>query len=309
MKKKIFKFALKFLVSLLFLFYVIFKVQWKSVLSDVREIEVGMVFLYVIVVIFGMLISSYKWKVLANFKNIHQKLYVFFKFYLTGTFINNFMPSFIGGDTYKAYQIGKPEKRYIEAGSTVMMDRITGLFGATILALFFTLLNIKTVVHSRVLIIINIIVLISFILDILLAKVRNYSFWSRFAKYFPKKLVEFLSDLKTYNNNSQIIFKAIGIAFLFNVIGVALANYILFLSLGIHIGLLNYLSVIFLISVISSVPISINNVGIKEWAYITLFGVFGLAPAQVVTVAIISRFIQMFISFFALPAYLKRNKK
>ena len=94
-----------------------------------------------------------------------------------------------------------------------------------------------------------------------------------------------------------------------NFIGLAGANWVLFLALGVKIGILNYLSVIFLASVVSAMPISINNIGVKEWAYITFFGFFGLSAGAVVSVAITSRIIQMLLSFAAWPIYLKERKK
>jgi uncharacterized protein (TIRG00374 family) len=218
------------------------------------------------------------------------------------------MPSFVGGDSFKAYQIGKKQGKYKEAISSVVMDRITGLFGATILALFFTILNLKNVINNRTLIVVNLIIIFSFIFDIIIAKIRHYSFWSKIKKYFPDKFVAFVIDLGSYNNNSKILKKTIALGVIFNFVGMALANYILFLALDVQIGFLNYLSVIFLISIVSSVPISINNIGIKEWAYITFFGVFGLGASQVISVAVISRLIQMLLSFIALPVYLRKRK-
>lgn len=306
--KKYIKILFKIFISAVFLFWVIFKVDWLSVLKDIREIDIFYLIFYVAIVIFGMVISAYKWKLLAEFKGIKLKLFDYFKFYLTGTFINNFMPSFIGGDTFKAYQIGKEQGKYKEAVSSVVMDRITGLFGATILAIFFTLLNFKNVINNRTLIIVNSLILLSFLVDIIIAKIRHYSFWSYFKKYFPDKFVAFVIDLGSYNNSSRILKKTIVLGIIFNFVGMALANYILFLAFGIKIGILNYLSVIFLISIVSSVPISINNIGIKEWAYITFFGVFGLSSSGVIAVAITSRIIQMLLSFFALPIYLRRKR-
>jgi uncharacterized membrane protein YbhN (UPF0104 family) len=93
----------------------------------------------------------------------------------------------------------------------------------------------------------------------------------------------------------------------FALLGVAAANYVLFWSLGVKISLLDYLSVIFLISIVSAIPVSINNIGIKEWAYVTFFGFFGVNSAVVIAIAIISRFLQMLFSFFALPIYIKNK--
>jgi uncharacterized protein (TIRG00374 family) len=307
--KKYTKLIIKAVISVFFLFWVIYKVDWLSVWGYLRVINLVYLVGYILAVLLGMAICAHKWRTLANFKEIDLNFGHFFKYYLAGTFINNFMPSFIGGDTFKAYETGKLDGgRYIEAASSVAMDRITGVFAATLLALVFTLLNLRLVLANPVLLIVNLIVLLSFSIDIIIMIVRRKDFWSRFKKYFPEKFVAFMIDLGSYSSEHGVIKKTVLWGMTFDIVGIALANYILFASLGIKVGIVNYLSVIFLISIISSVPISINNVGIKEWAYITFFGLFGLTSASVVTVAILSRFIQMAISFFAMPVYLKSKK-
>ncbi|MDR3583417.1 MAG: lysylphosphatidylglycerol synthase transmembrane domain-containing protein [Candidatus Pacebacteria bacterium] len=306
--KKYTKRILKTIVSLIFLFWVIFKVNWAYAWKSFLTINAYYLIAYILVIILGMFICAYKWQILAKYKEINLNFGHFFKFYLAGTFINNFMPSFIGGDTFKAYETGKTDGRYIEAASSVMMDRITGLFAATILAIIFTLLNLKTVLGSPVLIIVNLAVLLSFSIDITIMLVRKKAFWSRFKKYFPEKFVAFMIDLGTYNGDHSVMNKTILLGMLFDFVGIALANYILFAALGIKIGMINYLSVIFLISIISSVPITINNIGIKAWSYIAFFGVFGLDSSLVATVSVLSSVIQVVISLFALPVYLRSKK-
>lgn len=308
MFKKYTKRILKVGVSAAFLFWVVFKVDWLSVLHDFQSIKWPFMAAYIAAILIGMLICAYRWKMLANYKEIKLSFGDFFKYYLTGTFINNFMPSFVGGDTFKAYETGKAQGKYIEAASAVIMDRITGLFGATILTIIFTALNWTRVISNKTLIIANALVVFSFLLDIIIMKIRDHSFWSRFKKYLPEKVIVFIIDLGTYNNDRRVFKKVVLLSFAFYFIGVALANYILFSALGIKIGIMDYLSVIFLISIISSIPVSINNIGIKEWAYIAFFGAFGVSASAAVTAAIISRFVQMLISFFALPVYLRRDK-
>jgi hypothetical protein len=71
---------------------------------------------------------------------------------------------------------------------------------------------------------------------------------------------------------------------------------------------MDYMSVIFLISIVSSIPISINNLGVKEWAYIFFFGLFGVELTLAVTVVILSRVVQMLMSFLAVPLYWQFRK-
>lgn len=307
MRKKI-KLGLKLLVTLGFLAWVVLKVDWTQILFYLRAIDFWKLAVYALVIILGIGISAYKWKLLGEFKGLRHNFGDYYRYYLTGTFINNFMPSFIGGDTFKAYETGRPEKKYIEAASAVMADRITGLIGMTILALFFSLLNLKTVLGNPFLLLINLALALSLFLDILIAKTRNFRVWKKFLDRLPQKIARFVIEIQDYSNASKVLAKTISFGIIFQFIGVAMANLLLFWALGIKIGIFNYLSVIFLISLISSIPISINNIGVKEWAYVTFFGIYGLDAAAVVTVAILSRIIQMVISFFALPTYL-RNKR
>ena len=316
MKKKSLKFLVKLLVSLGFLAWIIFRVNWQEVWELLSKIEIKFIAAYFIVLIAGIAISAYKWKKLAEFKKIKLSFADSFKFYLTGTFVNNFMPSFIGGDTYRAYQIGKTDKKYSEAASSVVMDRLTGLFSAMILSLVFSLINFNIISQKHILVVLNLIILASVVLVVLFFITRRAMFWKKFAmhkikvtKYIPENFLKFISELTHYHNGAGVLFRAVLWSFAFGIIGLAATNYILFLALGAKINPLDYLSVIFLISFISSIPISINNIGIKEWAYVSFFGFFGVGTSIVITVAILSRLLQMLLSFVALPIYLQSKNK
>lgn len=216
------------------------------------------------------------------------------------------MPSFIGGDTYRAYQIGRPEKKYAEAASSVVMDRLTGLIAATILALFFSLLNWRIVLHNNVLLFFNLAIIGFLAVDILIIKIRELPFLQKLsARYLPEKIRHFFRELQGYTHDHGILGRSIAWSGLFAMTGMALANLVLLRALGVQIGLLNYFSVIFLITIVSSIPVTINNIGLKEWAYVTFFGYFGVSSSPIILAAILGRFLQMLLSFTALPMYLK----
>lgn len=309
MEKKHIKTAIKFAVSLFFVVLVIFKTNWPEVLFYLKKIKLWQIFFYILVYVLSVAISSFKWQILSEFKGIKHSFNTYFKLYLTGTFINNFMPSFVAGDAYKAYEIAKPEGRYMEASSTVIMDRITGLIGAMILALVFSALNYKTLIDNDFLIFLDALIVLSLCTDVIVAglkkipAVRNWVM-----RTLPEKAVEFLRQIYRYSNNTAIIKKAVLWGMLFSLVGVAFLNYILFWGLGIEASFLDYMSVIFLISIVSALPITVNNIGLKEWAYITFFGIFGISSGAVVAISVISRFLQMLVSFTALPAYLRSRK-
>lgn len=306
--KKI-KTTIKIAVSVGFLSWIIWTTDWQEVSFYLKKINFWYLIAYVAILFTGFWISSYKWKLLANYKKIYFPHFYFFKLYFIGTFINNFMPSFIAGDAYKAYEIGEKKEAYSQAASTVMMDRITGLIGATILGILFALLNLSAVLKSKALIITSILLLVSLSVDLMMPKIRRIDFIRNFlSKFVPQKVITFIEEISEFSQNKKIITQSLYYSMLFSIVGVAILNYILFLALEIKISPLDYLSVIFITAIISALPISINNIGVKEWAYITFFGIFSINPAAVLTVAIISRTIQMAVSFLAFPLYLKNKK-
>lgn len=307
-KNKIFKFFLKLAVSLFFVAWLVLKVNWREVLDYASQISLVQIILYVAVLLFGMMISAYKWRVLAQFKDFDFPLKKYFQLYLTGTFLNNFFPSFIGGDTYRAYQLGKPERKYISATATVVMDRVTGLLGAMILSVVFAVINWEVVWQHQILLLIVAIV-VAILLGVLSLKfIVRFTFWKKLAEHTPKKVLEVIKDFAQYQESSTLK-TALLVSIVYGLVGLALVNWVLFSALGIKIGILNYLTVIFLISIVSSLPVSINNIGIKEWAYVTFFGFFGVSASAVVTIAIISRVLQMLVSFVALPMYLDSKRQ
>jgi hypothetical protein len=309
MNKKNLKFGLKAVLTLVFLTWAFYSVNWREFFDYIRKISVWQLALYLAVVVSGIWISSHKWKMLAQFKDIKISQWDAFKYYFAGTFINNFMPSFIGGDTFRAYQIGKPQKKYTEAISSVMMDRFTGLVAAMLLGLTFSAINYKAVLENPVLIIINAVIIIVLVVEVSLVRIKNISVIRKTVRrYLPEKVVKLLKDIETYDDNLQILVKSISWGVVFSVWGMALSNYILFMSLGIKISVINYLTVIFLITIISSVPLTINNIGIKEWAYVTFFGLFGISSSSAIAVAILSRLLQTILSFLALPIYIQSKK-
>lgn len=301
--KKALKMTIKLLISLLFVVWLIFKVDWKQVLQYISAVDIFQIGIYVLVLLLGIMISSVKWKMLLAYKHINISLKECFQLYLTGTLINNFLPSFIGGDTYRAYHAGKKNQKFSAAASSVVVDRISGMIAAMAFTLLFFVLNFKQMYADRLLFVINIANFAGLILFFILIKMK---FPKKIKEAVPQKLRALMKDFEEYGN-INLLFKVFLMSMLFSFVGLALVNYVLFFSLGIKISLMNYFSVIFLISIISSLPISINNIGIKEWAYITFFGLFGISSSAVISVAIISRFLQMIVSLLAIPFYI-RNK-
>ena len=308
-KKKISLPIFKFLVSLLFIAWLIYKVKWPVVLSYFRELDIWWMFAFTFLYALGVVISSYKWKILADFKKIPVKFYELFKIYLTGAFINNFFPSIIGGDTYRAYTLGKiSNKKYVEATSTVLVDRISGFLGVMVLILIFSLFSLDIVLKNPLLIIVNIIIILSFGFEFFIMILRMLPIWNFVKRFIPQSILHLIKDLSSYRQY-RILAKSLLWGIIFNFIGIGISTWMLFLDLHIAISFFHFMIAVSIVSIVSSIPISIGTIGIKEWSYITFFGIFGVNGEAAISIAIFGRFLQMLVSFFAVPFYLEEKQK
>jgi uncharacterized protein (TIRG00374 family) len=299
--------AIKFVVSALLVAFLIWAVDWRASWELVRSARVEYLLFYFVFVLVGIGISARKWQLLAEFQGFREKFFNFFTWYIVGTFFNNFFPSFIGGDGYRSYSLGNSSKAYGKATSTVVVDRLTGLLVTLLLAAVFSLYSFSLALDESIIMLLYCSLYLGSVLVLGLWYYKELPLADGIKKKIPQKAVTFLSELRMYLDTT-VLTRAFLWSLLFCMLGIALANFLLFEAIDVRIDFFSYLSMIFLISIISSLPISVGNWGVKEWAYIYLFGFFGVTLTQAVTVVLLGRFLQMLISLIGLPFYLKERR-
>ena len=303
MQKKILTLG-KVIVTLGLVYWLIQTVDWQGVRMELATVSWWMLGLYVVLQLLGNLISVRKWQIIAEYKGLSFSMKEGFFTYLTGAFVNNFFPSTIGGDTYRGPWLAKHTGARAAALSTVVFDRFIGLWTIALLGLILSFTLWESISTSLPLFL-TLFALVGFLLaDLVLTYVYCRPWFQGFIARIPvQKLRRFLEEIVFYTKKEVWLRTSLWSA-LFIFVGVGLSNYALFHALGMNVDFVPFLAVIFLVAVVSSVPVSINNIGIKEWAYVAFFGIIGVSVETAVTAALLSRFIQMLLSFLALPQYL-----
>lgn len=307
--KKYLLLLLKILVSVGLVFWLIERVDWTVVRAKLYDVSISLLLLYAVFQLIGNVVSARKWQIIASFKELHFTVKEGFFAYLTGAFINNFLPSTIGGDAYRGLWLAKRSDAKAASLSTVVFDRFIGLWTMAILALAFSVFLWPFFSQSLPLMITLLALLAFLVIDLIITYLYCRSWFHAFVARIPFHRVRRLLEEVIFYTKKHIWWKTSLWSGLFIFVGVGLSNFTLFHALGSDISFLPFLSIIFLVTIISAVPLSINNIGIKEWAYVTFFALVGVSAETAVTVALLSRFIQMLISFIALPHYLASREK
>jgi uncharacterized protein (TIRG00374 family) len=229
-----------------------------------------------------------------------------YKRYITGAFINTFLPSTIGGDTYRALALAGKDGSKKDAAATVVVDRVSGLIATMFLAVIFGFAN-ETARSNEWFLGIIILMALGLFCFIALLFLTNTRIIKKTYSYLPGFLKPLLASLNSFKNKKVFSLTALW-SLMFSFAGPGVMNYLMFLAFGIDISITDYLAVVFAANIIIALPISVGNIGLKEWAYVTLFGMFGISAPQAVAVVILGRFLMMAVNATALPMYLKEKR-
>lgn len=136
--KSLLKLLLKIVVTAVCLWYVSRKIDWVKSFSLIQQSNWWWLFLAVVLFTASKIVSAYRLNI--YFRNIDVILpeRKNLQLYWLGMFYNLFLPGGIGGDAYKVILLNRtyqyPAKQLTAA---VLLDRISGVVGLGILAVFY----------------------------------------------------------------------------------------------------------------------------------------------------------------------------
>ncbi|MBC8449811.1 MAG: flippase-like domain-containing protein, partial [Chloroflexi bacterium] len=109
------------------------------------------------------------------------------------------------------------------------------------------------------------------------------------------KLGKLYDSIYAFRDRKRTLLLVLAISLLFR-FGQACSLYVQALALHVDIPFIWLLMVISLISVVTSLPLSLNALGIQEGAFVFFFGLSGIAAPQALALALLSRGVRLAVS-------------
>lgn len=227
-------------------------------------------------------INNYRWSLLLASQDLPARLVVTFPLTLVGLFFNFAVPGAVGGDVVKAYYVAQDHpKRRMAAATTVMMDRIVGLYAMILLAVVTMLLNLETVWHrialrnvffSSLLLILLMTIVLGLIFS---SAVKTKNPLLRWSQGLPGGdfLNRFYEALHSYGKNLRTVLLTIAISIIGQMIAIGYMAYIGF-ALGENVPLATYFFAVPLGFIVMALPISPAGIGVGQVAFLVLFRMF-----------------------------------
>ena len=294
--KKIF-FLLKLILSLCLIAWIISKVNLGEITNIIASAKIHFLLIGILWLLLDRVLMSYRWNILLMAKNIRIPFPQIVKIYFVGTFSGNFLPSSIAPDAVRAYFASKYDSKTSDILSSVIVDRILGLFSLGVLAIFSLLfvyrergeINLKSL---------SVILGIFFLIALLIFSERVFKIMpaSKLRQYMTnaeggfiwKNIVKIDNSCNEYKNYNRVIQRALFLSFVIHVLSI-LAVYVLSLSINLEVSLIHLFLFVPLINILIMLPISIGGIGVQEGAFIYFFSKIGISSHGALTVALLFR--------------------
>lgn len=132
------------LLSIVLLIWLLSRIGLDEVLSTLSTINWTWYGLAFVLFQLNVAIRAFRWYVLLHSLNDRPRFGYLVYLYYIGFFANNFIPSGFGGDLVKVVSLRQSHGHGTEALSSVVMERVTGLVGSSIIALLALLWNMSS---------------------------------------------------------------------------------------------------------------------------------------------------------------------
>ncbi len=289
--KKYLLLAAKIAVSLSLLGYLLWQLDWPSLINKAAALSWWTIPLAVSILFFSLFIGTLRWSVLLRTHYLLFSTRLLFRHYLVATLFNNILPTATGGDLIRSFYIYRHNRDVVCAVSPIVTERVIGLvvlLAINVAAIYLTdsvAIVSKTLWSTLTLILTGAIIAIT-----LIALPATYWPLHRMLERLARfRLIGFILRMgeatHSYLKDPATLLIIILYSAAAQLLGV-LVYYVLAMGLGVDVSIQVILVVIPLAFMAAALPISIGGMGVRELATVGLLMRFGIAENDAAAIAL-----------------------
>lgn len=288
---------LKLLVTFALLAFLLTRIPLQLVWEIIRQADLPLLLLALVLYFAAILLGVVKWQILVRAQEIDASFRALLSFALMGLFFGNVLPSNIGGDVVRAYDLARVTKGRVEAAAiSVLVDRMMGLFAFLSAAVVTAILATATLAQAQALEQIEIATVIASSAFIALCA-------ALFSRRIARRLafVFTLGPLTRLKPIAQNVYRALQVyrfrysALALNVLvsmGIVVLTSFVWFLVGRAVGIteVNFFTFLLfnpIVAFVLLIPISFNGLGAKETVVVFFFGLVGVAEERALAMSLL----------------------
>jgi glycosyltransferase 2 family protein len=262
--------AVKITVSVSLLLYLVSIVDINATLTRLGDISVGFAVGAFFISISMVMLSALKWKIILESDGLDAGYGTLLQSYYIGNFLGLFLPSGFGGDAYRVYALSSPDRRVGKVTSSVLFDRLSGLYALLSIALF----GYIALPGSRYDLALVILYASGIAVFFLITSTPAINRLANSDRTLVRHLAALLASFRSYRIDFRHFLKILAIAFLFQLL-IIVNNKLYTLALSIDIPFSLLLVIIPMVFLTEVIPLSINGAGVRDSAFVFFFVLIG----------------------------------
>ena len=294
--RKLFSFALRAGITALAFWIIFRKVEIGTLQQTIAGADSGWLILAVALFLLTQFGSIVRWKLLVP---AHPRLTWRFlaDSFFVGCFFNGFLPTTVGGDVVRGYDLIKATGEWKESLASILMDRLTGLVGLLILATLswgiFPPAREDPVLRSGLLgVSLFVVILIGIISSRRVLQASLKPFGKIGLGQLESHAAQFQEALRNYLHRPKALLGALGISLVIQSMAIVICA-VVAQALHLSIPILSFLIIVPVVAIVSQIPFSLNGWGIREGTTIVLLQRVGIDPAHALSLSLVGAVIQL----------------
>lgn len=293
--------ALRILISILLLFILFKKIDMRSTLAIIRQLNISY-----FVIAFGIfliidILALLRWKMLLDAQGALIPLKRLITAFCAGLFLNLFLPSTIGGDVARTLNLGGHAKSRSLIAASVLLDRVSGFAALVLIALISLLAGSAFIKEAAVY---WITASLSLLMAGFILVIFNNRLYHRLNKSLDRKnsLIDAIRklhcELYFFRSKPKVLYFNLLYSFIIQ-IGSCLVSYFLLLALKANISLIYPLVLHPVITVVTTLPISIGGLGLRDISSVFFYARAGVPKDAAMALSILQFSFLVFLGFIA----------
>lgn len=282
---------IRLIISFFLISFLIAKTDLTQLVAAVFSMKPMYILIAICIVILDRATAISRWRLLLHAKGFTISFFKAAWFCYVSDFAGLFLPTSVGADATRAVNFGRYASNHTDAVSSSFFDRFISMAALLIMVLGGLFLS-QTLSSNKNAIIAILVTTVFFAVTVALlynrklsGKIVNVLGFIKLSG-LKKKLTPLYDSLSEYIKNKKLIASALSLSFLIQVLRI-LTIYFIGLSLNVRLSFLQYLMFVPMILFVTALPISIEGIGVREYAFIYFFTKFGISNHQAITTSLV----------------------
>lgn len=286
-------FGIKAIVSIALIWYLLSTTPFSEILESLRSAELIWLVAAFLMIYLGKALTTFRWQAILNAQGIRVPFFRLMASVFVGQFFNSLLPTTVGGDASRAYDVASYSKEAATSVTSVVMDRLIGVFALSLLALVSLLIGYQIGEDISFFIFPVVVVFLMCLASLVL--ILNATFVSKVNGVLKRlhltklaKQIEIASiSLRELSKQKDVLLLAFLVSLALQ-INVVLFYFMISVSLHLEVSLLYYFMIVTIALVVLLLPFSINGIGVREGIFVYLLGELGVASQDAIALSWIS---------------------